>query len=69
MKHTRRKQIRKAPTYHSRLFPTEEAAQDFVNRMKLKMGVEYTYDVSYNEQFELWHGRFWDTRDGEGYIK
>ena len=66
---TRRKQIKHAPHYHSRLFQTEEAAEEFVSRMKLKMGPSFTYDVSYNDEYELWHGRFWDSSaTEEGYI-
>ena len=64
----RRKNIRQAPTYHSRLFNTEEDAQKFIDRMKLKMGPDFTYEVKWNDTYELYHGRFWDTRDGEGYI-
>ena len=66
----RRKQINKAPTYHARLFNTEEEAKDFVSRMRGKMGVDYIYDVSYNSEYKLWHGRFWDKKDTEegGYI-
>ena len=65
----RRKQIRKAPTYHARLFTDEQEAEDWLTRMRLKMGTDYTFECNWNDQYELYHVRLWDTRDGEGYIK
>ena len=65
----RRKNIRKSPHYHSRLFVNEEDAERYVERMKIKMGTsEFIFDVSYNEQFELYHGRFWNRKDHDDYI-
>ena len=65
----RRKNIRKAPTYHSRLFEEEQAAHDWIRRMSMKMGSDYHYEVLWNDDYDIWQGRLWDQRDGEGYLK
>ena len=65
----RRQNIRKAPTYHARLFEDEQKAHDWIRRMSMKMGNDYHYEVIWNDEFKCHWGRLWDDRDGEGYLK
>ena len=65
----RRKNIRKAPTYHARLFTDKDEAHEWIRRMSLKMGNDYHYEVIFNDEHKLHWARLWDERDGDGYIK
>ena len=66
----RRKQIKYAPTYWSGPYKqTEEEAYEWLQRMRLKMGPDYTYRVRYREEYDIYHGELFYTAEAEeGYI-
>tara|TARA_R100001463_G_scaffold113081_1_gene168175 strand:+ start:336 stop:524 length:189 start_codon:yes stop_codon:yes gene_type:complete len=47
---------RKLSTYHGRLFTDKEQAEHWLDRMRMKLGGDYTYECKWHKGYELWHG-------------
>ena len=59
------KSIKRAPTYHARLFVEKDDALEWQGRMQLKMGNDYEFDIQWNDDYELYHARMWDRSDAK----
>jgi hypothetical protein len=59
------KSIKRAPTYHARLFADKDQALEWQGRMQLKMGDDYEFDIQWSDQYELWHARLWDKSEAK----
>ena len=55
------RQKKKLRTYHARLFHEKENAQNWLDRMRKKMGDSYTYELEWSKTYDLWHGKLYKT--------
>ena len=55
------RQKKQLKTYHARLFHEKEEGQKWLDRMSGKMGQDYTYELTWNKTYDLWHGKLYKT--------
>jgi len=57
------RQKKRLTTYHARLFEDADVANKWLDRMRQKMGNDYTYELERSKVYDMWHAKLYKAED------